>query len=662
MDETQREAAERLGAWDRQRSATLVLAAVVFTYVFLANSWVCDDAYITFRVSDNLVHGFGLRWNVAERVQVFTNPLWMLVMAGAAWFTGEFFYTALFISLSCCLAAVGVAIVSLKNPARAWLLLALLLSSKAFVDYSSSGLEYPLSYLLLAVFVVLSRPDNESAGGRAGGRFAVLTTVASLGFVNRADTVLLFAPTLAWLGLARARRLNWRTAGIVLIASAPAWGWLAFALVYFGFLFPNPYYAKVATGIPHWLQVRQGLAYAANSLHFDPVTLPAVAVAIGLAWTTGTARARALTLGAAAYTAYAIWVGGDFMSGRLFALPFLSAAIVVAESAEPGRAALAGVTALLALNLVNPLAPVKSGPFYEMGWPWRLQNGIKDERGGYHRSTDLLLFAPFTALPDHQWVREGISLRSSGEKVFVRPSVGFIGFYAGPAKYIIDANALTDPLLARLPVGDDLYFNFWTSHYSRPIPEGYVESRRVGKNLLTDPLIRDYFGRILLVTTGPVFSLNRASAIWELNWGKYRGFHRTVSEARTFDVRARVGQPPFKSDVGEVDRDQFLRTTGKTGYLLIGPGTPLQAGNYRVTWTGTSGDPAGPLEGGAEVCVDGCRRWIARVPISAPGVEDGVVGDVTFQLARDADDIEFRVFVGKGVSLRLQEVRLVRQQ
>jgi arabinofuranosyltransferase len=257
MEETLRSAGATLGNWDRRRSAVLVLSAVVFTYVFLVNTWVCDDAYITFRASDNLIHGLGLRWNVAERVQVFTNPLWLLVMAGAAWLTGEFFYTALFISLGFCLAAVGVAMVSLKSPAKAWLLLALLLSSKAFVDYSSSGLEYPLSYLLLAVFVVLSRAQGVPERGRAGDPFVALIAVASLGFVNRADTALLYAPTLAWLGLARARRLDWRTAGRVLVASAPAWGWLAFALVYFGFLFPNPYYAKVATGIPHWLQVKQ---------------------------------------------------------------------------------------------------------------------------------------------------------------------------------------------------------------------------------------------------------------------------------------------------------------------------------------------------------------------------------------------------------------------
>ena len=53
----------------------LAVVLVLFTYLFLANSWVGDDTYITFRVGDNLIHGFGPRWNVDERVQAYTKPV-----------------------------------------------------------------------------------------------------------------------------------------------------------------------------------------------------------------------------------------------------------------------------------------------------------------------------------------------------------------------------------------------------------------------------------------------------------------------------------------------------------------------------------------------------------------------------------------------------------
>jgi arabinofuranosyltransferase len=52
---------------------------LVFTTL---RAWLCDDAYITFRTVDNFIHGYGLTWNVAERVQAYTHPLWMLLLSG----------------------------------------------------------------------------------------------------------------------------------------------------------------------------------------------------------------------------------------------------------------------------------------------------------------------------------------------------------------------------------------------------------------------------------------------------------------------------------------------------------------------------------------------------------------------------------------------------
>jgi hypothetical protein len=53
------------------------LALAVFAIVVVRTSWLSDDAYITLRTVDNFVSGYGLRWNVAERVQTYTHPLWM---------------------------------------------------------------------------------------------------------------------------------------------------------------------------------------------------------------------------------------------------------------------------------------------------------------------------------------------------------------------------------------------------------------------------------------------------------------------------------------------------------------------------------------------------------------------------------------------------------
>ena len=81
---------------DRQITQVVrVLGLAVFAWVLLRTAWVCDDAFISFRVVENAVAGHGLRWNIADRVQVFTHPLWMLLHIPLRTISGELYYTSL---------------------------------------------------------------------------------------------------------------------------------------------------------------------------------------------------------------------------------------------------------------------------------------------------------------------------------------------------------------------------------------------------------------------------------------------------------------------------------------------------------------------------------------------------------------------------------------
>ena len=94
------------------------LSLVVFVYVFLINAWVVDDAYITFRTVDNFLHGYGLRWNVDERVQVYTHPLWMLVMVVGSFITSDVFFTSIALSFFCSLGAILIVVVTMTQRFR----------------------------------------------------------------------------------------------------------------------------------------------------------------------------------------------------------------------------------------------------------------------------------------------------------------------------------------------------------------------------------------------------------------------------------------------------------------------------------------------------------------------------------------------------------------
>ena len=646
-----------------ERTMSCAALFLIFTYVFLANAWIGDDAYITFRVVDNFINGYGLTFNPDERVQAYTHPLWMLLLSAAYAVTADLFYTTLALSYALCVAGIAIVTRSFSDLWRSALFLGLLLSSKAFIDYTSSGLEYPLSFFLLCVFYTRFFGTAHHPVALPPWRLMAFGGLASLAFLNRSDSILLYvAPLmcLAWIAWPLYRS---RLAMYFAFALSPVALWLLFSYVYYGFPFPNTYYAKVATGIPRSVQLRQGLAYVANSVNFDPITLGIVAlaalVAVGMRrWPELLACTSAML-----YALYTVSVGGDFMSGRFFAMPLLVSALVLVRLVRYREAGLALGAALLVYNIVAPLAPIKTRADYPDGaWPWRLQNGIKDERGHYHHFTNVLFYAPFKALPDHLWYRQGTSFRNGSEKVSIQGSIGFFGFTAGPEKYVIDRNALSDPLLARLPVSESLYFEFYAGHFFRELPAGYVESRRKQRNLIADPLLHDYFDKLLNVTAGPVFSMARARDVWALNFGRYRRIHELVTERRPVAVSVAADNDRFTTDVGTRNtrgEGTLMAAGGREGYLQMGPNIPLRAGRFRVRWTGTTEAGVGEPLGFVDVWVDGTRLVTRRSIFygEIPG-DPKLLAEVSFTLERPTTNLEYRFYVNRGVKLILERINL----
>jgi arabinofuranosyltransferase len=635
--------------------ALLAAMLIPFTWIFLANSWTGDDAFISYRAGWNLINGYGFTYNPAERVQAFTNPLWTAVLAGCALVSGEFFYTAQLMSWLCGVTVLWLICRHTLHWTAAVASLLVLLSSKAYVDYSSSGLEYPLSYLLVGW--VSLRVLDVGAGGNRLQRFSRTVLLASLAYVNRPDTVLLTVPALAmWaIGL---RSTGWRPVlRAAVLGGVPAAAWLLFSLIYYGFPFPNSYYAKVATGLPSWMVQGQGFAYLANSLSYDPLTLVTVAGGTVAAIASRQRPALALMASAMLYVTYTVTVGGDFMSGRFFALPFLQAVLVLGR-ALPAPLPIGPVAlALAAYTIVNPLAPIKTRYDYGMAWPWRQQNGIKDERGGYHVATNLLRYDPLRPMPDFVWVREGLSARRAGTRVIEHGSVGFLGYYGGPDLYVIDRNALSDPLLARLPVSDRIHFEFYAGHFFRDIPDGYVDSRLSSTNQLKDPLLRELYEALTTVGQGSLFRSERWRAIWRLNAGGLRNLHERIRATRPVELSVRAGHWRFTTDVGDRDSEQrWLRSSGRKGYLQLGPRIPLQQGTYVARWIGSVGAAPGGAVGLVEAWVD--ERMVASGQLNASqGPFDQTL---PFVVPHRADRVDYRFFVYEGAQVTLERVELRR--
>src|SRR5262245_57547519 len=83
---------------------TLVCFAVCFLLAVILNSaWVTEDAYITFRSIEQLFAGNGPRWNPHERVQVFTHPLWFILLSFWRVVSSNLYIGAIVLSLVCSL-------------------------------------------------------------------------------------------------------------------------------------------------------------------------------------------------------------------------------------------------------------------------------------------------------------------------------------------------------------------------------------------------------------------------------------------------------------------------------------------------------------------------------------------------------------------------------
>ena len=214
-------------------------------------------------------------WNVGERVQSFTHPLWLALCTAAFGITGNVYYTAIALCVFVTLGFIFILVTRVAVSSRHLLVcFAVLLSSKAFIDYSTSGLENPLTHLLLLVFLWgwwCLRDDAR--------RLALLSLVAALCMLNRLDLILILAPPLALASW----RLGVQAIRPVIVGTLPIVLWLAFATFYYGTPFPNTAYAKLSTALTTDIRLARGVDYFLRTLVFDPVTLPAIAVGLACA-------------------------------------------------------------------------------------------------------------------------------------------------------------------------------------------------------------------------------------------------------------------------------------------------------------------------------------------------------------------------------------------
>jgi len=348
----------------------------------------------------------------------------------------------------------------------------------------------------------------------------VLTLLFSLSLVNRMDTALLLAPALLFAYIRNERLGMWKLAVVAVVGMLPFIAWEAFALVYYGFPFPNTAYAKLNTGIPSSEYLVRAAWYYALSFLQSPIVLLTILLGSVAILLERRLKTAVPLVGVLLYLIYIARIGGDFMRGRYFTAP-LFVVLLILVTTESGQwkrllvssrpVILIGISIVLTQNAGNMI-------YRAMDLNHIVPYGVYNDKAIYFPSSNLMLNLVRPQLQKSPLVQKGEALRASGESPVVRATLGFTGYYAGPRIHIVDPLALSDALLARLPA---IYDPQWhIGHIVRYIPEGYLDTLKTGRNQIRDPGLAEYYDRLSVVIEGPLWTRDRWNAIYELNTGK----------------------------------------------------------------------------------------------------------------------------------------------
>lgn len=338
----------RLLARSRRFHAGLYLAGLGALALLLTLSslryWLnVDDAFIAFRYAENLATGHGPVFNPGERVEGYTDFLWVVLLAAAhrlGFATPDAARVMGLVAALLCLPVLswaGRRVFGLG--ALASLLPCLPLAAHAgMAMWAVGGLETALyttlwTLALASSLLALEEPRIATFAGLSGG-LAYLARPEAAGLLTVLWAVALWTRSTRWPQALRA------AAGFALLAGPH----VVFRLAYYGQPLPNTFYAKTSLSAA---MVQDGLLYTgAFLLHLGPWALACLpGVWLGQRRQRVAATHSGVVLVAAAI--YIILVGGDIYPYSRFWIPYLPWLTLL--------------TCVGALELARKLAPLRAG-------------------------------------------------------------------------------------------------------------------------------------------------------------------------------------------------------------------------------------------------------------------------------------------------------------
>jgi hypothetical protein len=311
--------------------AMLVTIALGERYSRIYYRSMVDDAMTSVQYAKQLALGNGVVFNVGERVEGYTNFLWVVFMApiyGVCHLLGvEFVPVIIHVNM---LIAAGVVLFVYLLGARIWgprhlatlVAVGLCLVDNSFTVWAALGLEvhFLALFMLLALWLARTAPR----------RRALYTGLALLGaHLTRPDAGLFCAVVVgnelyeALVAFRKRDRAGARKAFLDAVVMGAAWAvpfaaYFAWRYNYYGALFPNTYYLKLEGEIDAW---SRGIEYLRSFLDVRAF-VPALGLLAVFALRDKTIRT--LFVYVVLHVYYVTYVGGDFFPGHRFYVPELA--------------------------------------------------------------------------------------------------------------------------------------------------------------------------------------------------------------------------------------------------------------------------------------------------------------------------------------------------
>ena len=270
-----------------------------------------DDAMVSMRYARNLAEGYGLTWNPGgERVEGYSNPLWVLLMAIFHLFPIPASKISLFIQTSGGLLLATnlffvkkIAETLTDNPLISLLVVFLTAFYIPLNNWGLQGMEVCLLTLILniALWIMLRTLQIST--------FSFWPyLLLGIGTLVRIDMAVLLVAALIFFIIAdiphRRQHLIWGISTLVLFLL----GQTLFRWLYYGDFLPNTFYLKM-TGVPLWYRAGHGLFVFLQSVWVGNWVLSIIPLYLLIAQRNKSTTLLFTLLIAQSF--YSIYVGGD---------------------------------------------------------------------------------------------------------------------------------------------------------------------------------------------------------------------------------------------------------------------------------------------------------------------------------------------------------------